>query len=40
MESETRPDALKVEGEWQGDLDPGEDPEEQRVIHAALDSFQ
>ncbi|EKG12629.1 N2227-like protein [Macrophomina phaseolina MS6] len=38
MDSETRPDAL--EGEWQGDLDPNEDPEEQRVIHAALDSFQ
>ncbi|KAL1637839.1 hypothetical protein SLS56_000395 [Neofusicoccum ribis] len=40
MESETHPDALKVEGEWQGDLDPDQDPEEQRVIHAALDSFQ
>lgn len=37
MDSETSLDARE---EWNGDFDPNEDPEEQRVVHAALDSFQ
>ncbi len=27
------------EGEWGGDFDPFSDPEEKRVLFAALDSF-
>ncbi|KAL1641800.1 hypothetical protein SLS58_005840 [Diplodia intermedia] len=38
MSSETH--SVALEGEWQGDLDPQDDAEEQRVIHATLDSFQ
>ncbi|OJD30127.1 n2227-domain-containing protein [Diplodia corticola] len=38
MSSETH--SVALEGEWQGELDPEDDPEEQRVIHATLDSFQ
>ncbi|KAF4545296.1 N2227-like protein [Lasiodiplodia theobromae] len=38
MTSETH--SVALEGEWQGELDPEDDLEEQRVIYATLDSFQ
>lgn len=38
MTSETH--SVALEGEWQGELDPDDDLEEQRVIYATLDSFQ
>jgi hypothetical protein len=31
---------MAADGEWQGDYDPLEDPEEQRHILSILDSFR